>query len=351
MPVELSPTPDQPGRDSPLRHLLADGDAHADHIAPAPHETRGDLVYADNGDRPYWALSSLFMSFEDGSKSFEIGIPRWRGEGSRTWSVNFSYHKSGMEPRPSDAVETLYEYDITAHAEQERKLPVQVKPRLGWDECPERRPQSVPNDLGKAVNVHINNSVNVELDQIRYLVPLILKGIAQALGQSWDESYFCGDLHSYSTITQHERYVRPSKDAAEKITRSDGVFKSLFELLADEEGSKVVYSADNRKVVGWNHQLRLTKSAVRKAFDPGDNSTAHNGDEATDAECRHDKIDDDPGAIGTQLKLYEPEYPGGREDGDPLAHPKLGALFKKGLNGDESIPWRRRYELIESLET
>lgn len=332
MTIPLSLTTETPGRNSPLGHLRVDGDAHADHIAPAPHETRGDLVYADHGARPYWALSSLFFSFEEGSMSFEIEIPRWRGEGSRTWSVTISYHQSGMEPRPSDDVETLYEYDITAYADEERKLPIQVKPRLGWDDCPERRPQSVPNDLGEAVNVHINNSVNIELDQIRYLVPLVLRGIAQGLGQSWDASYFCGSLHEYSTITQHERYVRPSTDSAEKITRSDGVFKSLFELLADEEGSKIVYSADNRKVVGWNHQLRLTKSAVRTAFGLGDGDAYQM-------------------PVGTQLKLYGPEHPGGREEGDPLAHPKLGALFKKGLNGDEAVPWRRRYELIESLES
>ncbi|WP_435067690.1 MarR family transcriptional regulator [Haloplanus sp. C73] len=349
--IEVTPASGQPGLQSPLRHLRVEGDDHADHIAPAPHETRGDLVFDEHGDRPYWALSSLFMSFEEGSKSFEIEIPKWRGEGDRSWSVTFSYHKSGMEPRPSDDVDQLYEFDITAYADQERKLPIQVKPRLGWDECPDRRPQSVPNDLGEAVAVHINNSVNIELDQIRYLVPLLLRGIAQGLGRSWDDEYFCGDLHPYSTITQHERYVRPSSDVAEKITRSDGVFKSLFELLADQEGSKVVYSADNRKVVGWNHQLRLTKSAVRKAFDPGDNSTSTGAGEPTDAERRNDDLDDDPGAIGTQLKLYEPEHPGGREEGDPLAHPKLGALFKKGLNGDESVPWRRRYELVEALDS
>ncbi|WP_251342438.1 MarR family transcriptional regulator [Haloplanus halophilus] len=349
--IEAEPTRDTPGLDSPYRHLRVDGDEHADHVAPVPHETRGNLVFDEHDDRPYWALASLFFSFEEGSKSFEIDIPRWRGEGTRTWSVTFSYHKSGMEPRPSDGVDQLYEFDITAHAEEERKLPIQVKPRLGWDECPERRPQSVPNDLGEAVTVHINNSVNIELDQIRYLVPLLLRGIAEGLSQSWDESYFCGDVHPYSAITQHERYVRPSSDAAEKITRSDGVFKSLFELLADEEGSKIVYSADNRKVVGWNHQLKFTKTAVRKAFDPGDHSTSAGAPEATDAERREDDLDADHGAYGMQEKLYEPEHPGGREEGDPLAHPKLGALFKKGLNGAESVAWNRRYELIQALDS
>lgn len=331
MTIPLSLTTETPGRNSPLRHLRVDGDAHADHIAPAPHEVRGNLLYDDHGVRPYWALSSLFFSFDEGSKDFEIEIPRWRGEGSRTWSVNFSYHNSGMEPRPSDEVDQLYEFDITAYAEEERKLPIQVKPRLGWDECPERRPQSVPNDLGEAVCVHINNSTNIELDQIRYLVPLLLRGIAQGLGQSWDTSYFCGSLHDYSAITQHERYVRPSSDAAEKITRSDGVFRSLFDLLGDLEGSKVVYSADNRRTVGWNHQFRLTTTAARTAFEAGDG---------------YDQLH-----VGHQLKKYEPEHPGGREEGDPLAHPKLGALFKKGLNGDEAVPWSRRYELVEALDS
>jgi AcrR family transcriptional regulator len=270
------------------------------------------------------------MSFEEGSKSFELEIPKWRGEGTLTWNVTFSYHKSGMEPRPSDDVDQLYEYDITAYTDQERKLPLQVKPRLGWDECPERRPRSVPNDLGEAVCVHLNNAVNLELDQIRYLVPLLLEGIALALGKSWDPEYFTGSVHSYSTITQHERYVRPSLQEAEKITRSDGVFMSLYQLLADHEGSKVVYSADNRKVIGWNHQLRLTESAVREAFDPGDGSGT---------------------AVGTQLKLYRPEHPEGHAEDDPLAHPKLGALFKKGLSGDQAVPWDRRHELVNTLDT
>ena len=119
-----------------------------------------------------------FFSFDEGSRFFQIEIPRWRGAGTRTWDVTVSYYKSGMEPRPSDDVDSLYEFDITPHAEEERTLPLQVKPRLGWDACPDRRPQSVPNDLGEAVCVHINNSPNVELDQIRYLVPLLLKGTA-----------------------------------------------------------------------------------------------------------------------------------------------------------------------------
>jgi hypothetical protein len=97
------------------------------------------------------------------------------------------------------------------------------------------------------------------------------------------------------------------------------------------EGSKVAYSADNCRTVGGNHQFRLTQQAVRTPFDAGDG---------------FDRLH-----VGHQLKKYEPEHLGGREEGDPLAHSKLGAPFKKGLNGDEAVPWHRRYDPVEALDS
>ncbi|WP_449421039.1 DUF7845 domain-containing protein [Salinigranum halophilum] len=36
----------------------------------------------------------------------------------------------------------------------------------------------------------------------------------------------------------------------------------MFHTVADTEGSKIVYSGDNREIVGHNHQVRLDTKAV-----------------------------------------------------------------------------------------
>jgi hypothetical protein len=330
--ISLAPGTDVPGLRSPYRHERDAEGTHADHVETAAHETRADLLWTDHGDRPYWTLASAFMSFDEGSHSVEIELPTWRDPTeTRTWSVTLSYHHSGLEPRPSDDVEQLYEFDLTAYAEEERKLPLIIQPRLGWQTCPDRRPQSVPDDLGEATNVRVNNAVNLELDQIRYLIPLLLKALHEALGESWNDSFLTGEPHHYSSIHQHERYLRVDRDEGQKLTRSDGTFRRLFDLLAGREGSKVVYSADDREAVGWNHQVRLSRGAAREAFD----GTGVGGLEA----------------VGHQLKLYRPKHVGDRDPDDPLAHPKLGALFKSGLNGGEAVRWHDRHELVQALET
>jgi len=331
--LELEPGADFPGLESLWRHDRPDAPEadHADHVGTAAHETRADLLWDDHADRPYWSLAAAFMSFDEGSVSVDVDLPSWSDPSeSRTWSVTLSYHESGMDPRPSDSVEQLYEFDVTAYAGEERKLPLIIQPRLGWENCPDRRPNSVPADLGEATNVRVNNAVNLELDQIRFLIPLLLEALVEALDESWNPRFFGDDPHRYSTIHQHERYLRVDRDEGQKLTRSDGVFRRMFDLLAGREGSKIVYSADDRETVGWNHQLRLTRGSAREAF-----PSSSTGVEP----------------LGHQLKLYRPKHVGDRDPDDPLAHPKLGGLYKKGLNAGDAVPWAEREQLAETLET
>jgi hypothetical protein len=294
------------------------------HVGTAPHETRGSLLYDQHEVSPYWALRRLYQSIDGGLSGLELELPRWQAPGTETWEVSLNYHPSGLEPRPSDDVQTLNEYDIQAYGDGQRKLPICVKPRLGWDDCPERRPQSVPADLGPATAVALQNVVNIDLDEIAWLIPRLFEAVADEIGLSWNSDYFTGEPHPFSTITQHERYLRIEREQAKKLTRADGIFPRLFHVAAQTKGSKAVYSADNREALHWNHQLRLDPESASELF-PGRRR-------------------------GYQAKRYLPEHVGDRDDDDPLKHPKLGLLFKKGLNGDTAVPWSERHDLTHELE-
>jgi len=293
------------------------------HPASAAHEIRGYLTYTDHDDAPYWQLGKIIQAFDGGVKIDDPDGITIELDGE-TWSVSVGYHVGGLEPRPSDKPDgNLREYNITAHGENERKLPLLVQPRLDWG--PARRPQSVPADLGLATNVKLQNTVNLEPDEIEELIPRIMRAIAKEAGVHWNPDYFTGTPHEYSSVTQYERYVRVRRNFAQKVVRTDGIFHRLFYLLADQEGSKIVFSADNTEVVGYNHQLRLPTRAVSEMFPDG---------------TRH----------GMQLKHYHPKHVRKEDDGDdPLYHPKIGALFKTGLN-DGAIPWHQIDQLGQELE-
>jgi len=288
------------------------------HIRTQVHEWSGHLLFTDSQDRPYWALRSIYShEIDGGAKSVPVEID---GE---EWSVSLSFQKSGVNPRKSDDVDQLYEYRVNANGEGHRKIRLLIQPRLGWVND-ENRPRSVPTSLGKGVNVRVDIAVNVEPQQTRLLVPKLIQGTFDELGVGWNRGFFAGRVHDYSTITQLERYVRVQCEQAHKMVRSGGVFHRLFTLVADDIGSKVVYSADNREIVGHNHQIRLDTKAISQLFPDW--------------------------RTGGQLKHYHPEHVGDRSDDDPLAHPKIGFLFKKGWNDNTAVPWGKLDELQQQIE-
>lgn len=155
------------------------------------------------------------------------------------------------EPFALDAVDSLYEYRLNAIGEGERKLPLLVQPRLGWedDDC---RPQSVPATLGRATNVRVDMASNVAPSEIRQLVPRLFTGLLKAVGVSWNPSYFTEMPHEYSRSRALELYVRLERQQATKLVRTDGIFHRIFQTLAGVEGSKFVYSADNTEITPRN---------------------------------------------------------------------------------------------------
>jgi hypothetical protein len=292
----------------------------SDHVRAAVHEFSGALLWDDYGDSPYWALRQLYQDVGGGLSNVDVEID---GE---EWSVSLGYQESGLEPRRSDDVDQLYEYRIAADGAGERKLRLLVQPRLGWDD-PERRPQSVPASLGEAVAVRAEQCSNVHPVEVRDLIPAVFQAVADERDLDWSDRYLTGTPHEYSAVTMLELYLRVERQTARKLVGGSGVFRALWDVVADQAGSKVVYSADNTEIVGYNHQLRFDEAAASRLFDdaPGP---------------RH----------GWQLKHYHPKYVRSEEHSDdPLYHPKLGALFKKSLN-DGAVAFADVGDLLDELE-
>jgi predicted transcriptional regulator len=271
-----------------------------------------------DGDRPYWALRSIYShEIGGGASSVPVEID------SEEWTVSLSHQQSGVEPRATDDVDQLYEYRLNANGAGHRKIRLLVQPRLDWTDD-DRRPQSVPAQLGLATNVKVDIAVNVDPRDLRDLVPALFSKTFAELGVGWNDQLFRGQLHEYSNVTQLEQYVRIQRDQARKIVRLDGIFHRLFHLLAEREGSKIVYSADNRDIVGHNHQVRLDTEAISQLLDGW--------------------------RTGGQFKHYHPEHVGDRSQDDPLHHPKIGFLFKKKWNDGHTVPWSRLEELMQQCE-
>ena len=282
------------------------------------HEVRGHMLFDEYGDKPYWALRSIFSHEIDGGvKNINVEVD---GE---CWVVSLSHQRSGLQPRATDDVDQLYEYRMNASGYGERGLPVLIQPRLDWvDE--DRAPNSVPKDLGTATNVNIQTATNIEPEEIRQLFPKLLKATFDELGVRWSSNYFTEPLHEYSNITQWELYVRIQRELALKTVKTDGILWRIFHLLGELEGSKIVYSNDNTEILGYNHQVRLDKKAATELL-PGRQR-------------------------GKQFKHYHPKHVRGENsESDPLFHPKFGALFKKGLNNECSVPWAEWPDLRDEL--
>jgi hypothetical protein len=166
------------------------------HVRSCVHEWSGHLLFDAHADRPYWALRRIYShEIGGGAKSIPVEID---GE---EWSGSLSFQKSGLEPRVDDDVDQLYEYRVNANGEEHRKIRLLIQPRLGWEDD-DRRPGGLPASLGEAVNVRVDIAVNVEPDDIRRLVPLLLKKTFDELGVRWSSDFFAGPLHEYSTITR-----------------------------------------------------------------------------------------------------------------------------------------------------
>ena len=292
------------------------------HVRSQVHEWSGNLLFDQHGDMPYWALREIYSDSGIGGGESNVPVDV---DGTR-WDVSLSHQKSGLEPRESDSVEQLYEYRLNAEVAEEddrRTLALLFQPRLDWND-PDRYPQTVPKATPESVNIRVEKAVNIEPRATKRLIPTLVTGVFNTLAQRWNPDFFTGEVHEFSCLTQLERYVRLQREQAHKIVRSDGVFHRLFHTVADVEGSKIVYSADNRDIVGHNHQVRLDTKAMNQLLPSW--------------------------RTGGQFKHYHPEHVGDRDEDDPLYHPKVGFLFKKKWNDGHSVAWSKVEQLNQQVE-
>jgi len=281
------------------------------------HEVKGNMLFDEHGDQPYWALRSIFShEINGGAKKIEVEVE------NELWEISLNHQKSGLKPTDDDEVDQLYEYRMNAYGHGERKIPLLIQPRLDWND--DDRPQSVPDDLGEATNVKIETAVNLEPDEIRRLFPKLLAGVFSQLGVQWYDDYFTNQLHEYSGLTTWELYARINRGIAQRLVEMDGILWRIFHLLGDLEGSKFEYSSDNTEIIGYNHQVRVDTKAANQLL----------------PDNQH----------GKQLKHYHPQHV--RDDGkddDPLYHPKFGVCFKQHWDDDGSVAWTDRHDLRAEL--
>lgn len=302
------------------------------HVGPDIHEADADLIWARYGLSPYWALSKL-IQVAGGGTSIDVELET--ADGTEEWHVTLSSHKGGIAPRDDDDldVDRLREFWINAYGRGERKISYHIAPRFpGMKHWESGDDITSPFDHGvdvpqsdetshEGVNVTARAS-NLALDEYTALLPRFLQLLADQLEFDLAD-YFTDRPNPHSNITALEQYLRINRSIAQKLLRADGPFRSLFDLLADREGSKVVYSADNEEIVGYNHSLRFSDADAREMI------PTH--------------------SYGKQLKYYHPREVGDRSPDDPLYHPKLGALFKSNWTG-ATVYWHERDEVAHELE-
>ncbi|WP_458205770.1 DUF7845 domain-containing protein [Haladaptatus sp. NG-SE-30] len=295
------------------------------HVASAPHELEGNLVFVDNGLTPYWALSTLVLDTLDGGTKFE----KLTIDGEE-WDILIGYQKGGVAPREEDhANERLYEWRLAAYGEGQRKATYLIQPRFSNMRHHETGHHiSTPFDhieAAEGVNVRLDGGSNLEPDEYRQLLPKVCQRVAAEVGDRFNPRYFSGSPHEFSNITAYERYLRLRREMARKLIHDDGIFMRLLHLYAFEKGTEMAYQVDNTEIIGYNHRVLLPRVAAKKLA-PGHR-------------------------FGKQLKHYHPKYVRGTEnDDDPLFHPKLGALFKRNLHDGNAVPWSERHHLTRELE-
>ncbi len=294
------------------------------HVATAPHECEGNLVYVRNGLSPYWAVGALLLDGFDGY-SGEIDVE----VGGEEWTVNLKYQKGGIAPRLTDNVggDRLYEYRIGAYGDGERKANFLIQPRFenmrhyeSGDEISNPFDNADPDE---AVNVSFGGS-NLEPEEYRDLLPEFVQALAQEGGKYVNPEYFDGEPHQFSNITTYERYVRVTRNMGKKLVGRTGIMHRLLTLCATERGSKFEYKVDNEEIVGKNHRAIIPKADAKRLV--GEHT------------------------LGKQLKHYHPRHVrDGEENDDPLYHPKVGVLVKKSLNG-HAFRWSNRETVRREID-
>lgn len=300
------------------------------------HEAGFRWKLPQHGLRPYWLLSRLLFDAYDGG----IEELPYEADDGEQWSISLRYHKSGFKPRPNDnAGDRLYEFDLHAEGQGERKVTFTISPRfpdmrhyddgepvdIPWNSAQTRRwsPDGTPRDAQEAIDVDVQGS-NLELDEYRDLLPQFVDALALNAGETINPDLFHGPIHPSSRIYALERYIRLSRGMGQKLIGRTGIMFKLGMLLADQQDLAGTYQFDNEDAVGKFHVFKMGRQEARELL-PGH-------------------------SFGRQLKHYLLGDPNSVSEEDSTYHPKVGVRVDKELNDGTAIPWHRRDELETEIE-
>jgi len=295
------------------------------HVATAPHECEGNLIFTANGLSPYWLASKLVFEKFEGYGEVDIHL-----EGTR-WTVNLKYQKGGIAPRASDPVKVdrLYEFRLGLYeqGEGQRKANYLIQPRFdGMRHYQTGEEISSPFDhmsTDEGVNVHFSGS-NLEPERYYQLLSQLMSILSREAGVRMNPDYFASRPHDMSNITTFERYVRLHRSMSKKVVGEAGILQKYLHLCASEKGSRFEYKVDNEEIVGKNHRAVLPKQDAQRLI------SGHR--------------------YGKQIKHYHPKHVRKKDATDPLYHPKIGVLVKKSLNNGNAIKWSQKDELVQEIE-
>jgi len=311
-----------------------------EHIASAQHEFRAYAWYV--GDlTPFWTLSGAIQGEPfQGAAEVAYDIPMPDGETER-WEYQIYNTRGKLAPRPDfglDPEKGMREWRLKGRGPGQKKASFHIKPRWEGQGTTDGDTLQTPwvglfreVDATEGVEVTFDGS-NVEPEVYPHILDEVASRIAVEGGMYWREPFFEeGRVDRRSPISTSERYYRVEKGMGKKLVRRDGYFGNLARLLSGEAGTRFIWDGDNTEALGYLHTFRYD-SGTAQEYLPGEQ-------------------------FGKQLKHYHPKYVRSGNSGDALEHPKVGALFKQGKNGEntmrlngESVRWGQRDVLKDELE-
>lgn len=295
-------------------------------VETAPHEFTANYQYNTHGLAPYFACDAVV---KDGGGSM-TGEFRHGGE---RWCARLSYRSSNivhpgdetpagtswdLAPDDDTQIPTLrreFKIRVFRHPEEddlgEQDFTAHIAPRWpgmkGLKKDGSTTDLAPPDEFGEGINCKVTGS-NIEFD--RYAILLQLGMDAATVSAKYLET-----PHENSNILDAERYVRIHRDESGPVHARDGPIAELGHVLEnDRQGyRKVVQNDDDghgRNLPGYYNTVTLGPRRIAEAW-PG-----------------HD--------LPKEIKHYYAREAAGKDEDDPLAHPKLGASYQNSRT-DETL--------------
>lgn len=276
-------------------------------VRTAPHEFSANFIFDQYALRPYFGCN---QAVKQGEGSVEA---RFQAVGEE-WIARLSYSESGIvhpgETNPQGTefrIESVLEYELKVKAANDpagqKSFHVNLSPR--WQGMKvennqgERSELSIPDGIHEAVNLSVSGS-NICFSNYHTL-------IREAFACVGVRRRYFENPHEHSNIRDAEMYVRLHRDRSGPVHAREGPIAKLGHLLENDRSGyrKLVQNDEDEKgrnLPGYYHTVTLGESRVQSAFP------------------KH--------RLPREIKHYYSREAAGMDEGEALAHPKLGASYQ-----------------------